>query len=162
MGRNHTFWDSEFENRNFDKSDHGEFQRNLLFVGMPFSDTMDEIFRIMKLEASKINLNAIRVVKIAGSGFVLKKITQNIENAEFLIFDLTNERPNVYYEIGYAHGVGNEGDEILLIAKEGTTIHFDLGPLNIVYYKSAEDLQLKLLPQLRQIINNSRGKENMY
>lgn len=162
MGRNHTFWDSEFENKNFDKSDHGEFQRNLLFVGMPFSETMDEIFSLIKAEASKVNLNAIRVDKLTGSGFVLKKITQNIENAEFLIFDLTNERPNVYYEIGYAHGVGNEGDEILLIAEEGTKVHFDLGPLNIMYYKSAEDLQLKLLPQLRKIIDISRGKENSY
>ncbi len=161
MGRDHTFWDSEFENRRFNKSDHGKFQRNLLFVGMPFSDTMDEVFNIIKSEGTKLNLNTLRVDEISGSGFILKRITQNIENAEFLIFDLTNERPNVYYEIGYAHGVGNEGDEILIIAKEGTIIHFDLEPLKIMYYNSLQDLQSKLLPQLKQMINISRGKENL-
>jgi hypothetical protein len=161
MGRDHTFWDSEFENRRFNKSDHGEFQRNLLFVGMPFNNTMDEVFNIIKSEGTRLNLNAIRVDKLSGSGFILKRITQNIENAEFLIFDLTDERPNVYYEIGYAHGVGNEGDEMLLIAKEGTTIHFDLEPLKIMYYKSPQDLKSKLLPQLKQMIHISREKEKL-
>jgi hypothetical protein len=60
-----------------------------------------------------------------GSGFIIREITESIERAEFLVFDLSYERPNVYYELGYAHGVGNEAPEILLIAREGTSVHFD-------------------------------------
>jgi hypothetical protein len=51
-----------------------------------------------------------------GSGFVLREITDLIERAELIICDLTRERPNVYYELGYAHGVGNEAMDILLVA----------------------------------------------
>jgi hypothetical protein len=58
----------------------------------------------------------------AGSGLVIREITDLIERCEFIICDLTNERLNVYYELGYAHGVGNEAREILLIAKEGKAI----------------------------------------
>ncbi|MDH4462063.1 MAG: hypothetical protein QE277_11605 [Flectobacillus sp.] len=162
MGRNHTFWDSEFENNKYNESDHGEFQRNLLFVAMPFIEAMDDVFQAIEEEAFKFQLNTIRVDKIPGSSLVLKRITKAIENAEFLIFDLTNERPNVYYEPGYAHDIGNEGDEILLIAKEGTTIHFDLEPLKITYYDSIEDLKSNVYYQLMQIIRISRNKESNY
>ena len=75
-----------------------------------------------------------------------------IERAEFIICDLTNERPNVYYELGYAHGVGNEGADILLIAKEGTTLHFDIGPLRVQYYSSTEHLRTIISANLKQMI----------
>ena len=70
-------------------------------------------------------MNAVRVDENVGSGLVVGEITKLIEDAEFIICDLSLERPNVYYELGYAHGVGNEANDILLIAKEGTNLHFD-------------------------------------
>ena len=53
------------------------------------------------------------------------------------MIDLTVERPTVYYELGYAHGVGNRAIEILLIAKTGTHLHFDIAHLAVMYYDSA-------------------------
>src|SRR4051794_3127454 len=106
MGRDHTFWDSEFENNKFDKSDLGDYTRNIVFIAMPFTETMQDVFYTIKEEALKLKLNAFRVDESVGSGFVLKRIMKGIEDAEFLIFDLTDEKPNVYYELGYAHGVG--------------------------------------------------------
>lgn len=48
-----------------------------------------------------------------GAGFIIKEITRLLEDAEFIIFDLSNEHPNVYYKLGYSHGVGNEAHDIL-------------------------------------------------
>jgi hypothetical protein len=132
VGRNHTFMDSEFGRPDYDANDRGEFDEGLVFVVMPFTgQEMDDTYEAIKDECRNIGLSARRVDEVAGSGFVIRQVTDLIERAEFLICDLTRERPNVYYELGYAHGVGNEGIDILLVAQEGTTLHFDIAPLRV-------------------------------
>jgi len=59
---------------------------------------------------------------------------------EFVISDLTLSKPNVYHELGYAHGIGHDGSSILLIAKEGTELHFDISHLHVQFYESLEHL----------------------
>jgi len=97
-----------------------------------------------------------RVDENTGSGFIVREITELIEKAEFIIFDLTNERPNVYYEPGYAHGVGNEALDILLIAREGTIIHFDIALLRIQFYRSTEHLRTIVFNNLKRMIQDTR------
>ena len=104
----------------------------------------------------KLGLNTIRVDENTGSGFIIKEITELIEKAEFIIFDLTFERPNVYYELGYAHGVGNESSDILLIANKNTTIHFDIKPLRVQFYDTIEDLRSKVFTNLKKMIRLTR------
>ena len=144
MGRGHTFMDREFGRHGYDPNDQGEFERNLVFVGMPFRDDMDEMFATVQAACHELGLRAVRVDdNVAGSGFISRDITELIERAEFLIFDLTHERPNVYYELGYAHGVGNEAAEILMIAREGTSVHFDSSPLRVRFYRDLDHLRTK-------------------
>lgn len=156
MGRDHTFYDSEYENEHYDENDHGEFTPNTVFLAMSFTAEMTEYFYNIREEAAKLGLKVIRVDESVGSGLILKKITNGIEDCEFLIFDLTKERPNVYYELGYSHGVGNESEDILLIAKKGTKIHFDIAPLKIVFYESSEDLRSKVYLNLKKMIEITR------
>jgi hypothetical protein len=136
MGRQHTFWDSIFENKYFDNDDKGSFIPNTVYVGIAFRHEMDFVYDNIKNEARKLGLKAKRVDRDeVGSGLINKYIAKGIEDAEFLIFNLTYERPSVYYELGYAHGIGNEASEILLTAKSGTEIHTDIKSLRIQYYE---------------------------
>jgi hypothetical protein len=65
----------------------------------------NEVFSAIKDVCKSLRLNASRVDENFTSGFIILEIVNLIEQAEFLIFDLTEERPHVYYELGYAHGV---------------------------------------------------------
>jgi hypothetical protein len=134
------------------------FEHNTVFIIMSFlGEGMREVYSVIKDECSRLGLRAIRVDELFGSGFIIKDILQGIERAEFIICDLTHERPNVYYELGYAHGVGNHGLNILLIAKDSTQLHFDIAPLRVQKYQSPRHLQSILASNL-QIMISSRQK----
>lgn len=64
--------------------------------------------------------------------------------------DLTHERPNVYYELVYAHGIGNASADVLLVAKAGSVLHFDIGLLRVRFYSNVQEL--------KQIVRTCLGK----
>lgn len=157
MGRDHTFMDREFGRPDYNPEDQGEFEKGLVFVIMPFrGQDLADAYAAIKDECKKLELRAKRVDENTGSGLIIREITDLIESAEFIVCDLTNERPNVYYELGYAHGVGNEAMDILLIAKEGTVLHFDIAPLRVQYYSSSEHLRTIVSSSLKAMIKATR------
>jgi hypothetical protein len=121
---------------------------------MRFSgDESGDVYSAIKDECNKPGLNAKQVDENTGSGIIINEITQLIEDAEFIICDLTSERPNVYYELGYAHGVGNEPMDILLIAKEGT----DIAPSRVEFYGSTQHLRSIVSDKLKVMIRETRN-----
>ena len=157
MGRDHTFMDREFGRPGYDPEDQGEFEEGLVFVIMPFcGQDMTDAYAVIKDGCKNLKLRAKRVDEGSGSGLIIREITDLIVRAEFIVCDLTNERPNVYYELGYAHGVGNEAMDILLIAKEGTILHFDIAPLRVQYYSSIEHLRTLISSNLKAMIKATR------
>ena len=157
MGRQSTYADQAFGRPDYDPHDDGDFIKGLVFVIMPFSGNhVVETYKAIQDECTKLGLRAVRADEAIGSGIVLGDITQLIEQSEFIICDLTFDRPNVYYELGYAHGVGNQAHEILLIAKSGTALHFDIAPIRVRFYKSVDDLRNIVSTQLSAMIQRTR------
>lgn len=145
--------------RSSDNDDEREFEEGLVFVGLSFEGAgMAEVYSAIQDECAKLDLTATRVDENVGSGLVIKDIASLIEDAEFVVFDLTYERPNVYYELGYAHGVGNEPLDILLVAKKGTRIHFDIAPYRIQFYESTEHLRRLVARNLAGMIELTRDE----
>jgi hypothetical protein len=158
MGRdNETWYDSAYRD-DYDEHDSGTFVRNLVFVGMAFDlpSEISDTYQAIKRACSNLGLNAMRVDDESDSGPIPVKILRGIEEAEFLVFDLSVERPNVYYELGYAHGAGNRANDIAIVAKTGTKVHFDVAQLAILFYESAIDLEQKLSKRLAKMIEATR------
>lgn len=157
MGRQETYRESAYA-ESVDPNDRGTYTENLVFVAMAFdiSSDLSDTYQAICRACSAEGLKARRVDDEQDSGPIPIKILRGIEDAEFLVFDLTVERPNVYYELGYAHGVGNRSVEIALIAKAGTKVHFDIAHLGILFYESAIDLERKLIPRLQKMKRDSR------
>ena len=68
---------------------------------------------------------------------------------------MTHDRPNVYYELGYAHGTGNSPSNILLVANDGTKPQFDIAALRIRFYKSTESLRQTVKKWLTHLIEET-------
>lgn len=134
------------------------FKQRQVFVLMPMEgEDAEEIYRALKVACTTVDLIATRVDERVGARIIMQDIDRMMGEAEFLIFDLSKERPNVYYELGYAHGIGNHAENILLIAREGTRIHFDVAPLRVQFYRSTDHLQSLVASQLSAMKKVTRG-----
>lgn len=113
-------------------------------------------FDIICQSCKNLNLDCDRVENSLGSINITKKIHKSIEKAEFIIFDLTYNKPNVYYEIGYAMGVGNGKNDLLIIAESGTEVHFNVANLKVHFYDSLEKLETIIDENLMYLIKSRK------
>lgn len=109
------------------------------------ADAVRSVFRAF-------DVRAVRADDIEHEGLITEKVINEIRTAEFLFADLSGMRPNVYYEIGYAHALGKR---VILFRKAGTGIHFDLAGYNCPEYESLRDLKDKLTKRLVSITNRN-------
>lgn len=129
------------------------YRPNTAFIMMPIGNTgsqNEDVYEAYKECFSRFDVKAVRADEIEHEDIITKRIIDEIQTSEFLIGDLTNERPSVYYEIGYAHSLGRR---VLLYRKEGTSIHFDLAAYNCPEYKNITKLKSMLMKRLEEATN---------
>lgn len=84
----------------------------------------------------------------ANADQIIDAIHDHIESCGFVIADLTNTRPNVYYEIGYARGLNKK---LILTSQEGTDVNFNLQGYNRIEWSGSENLKDQLRPVVEEI-----------
>lgn len=119
---------------------------SLVFVLSSFTPEMEPIFLAVAGAAQAAGLHAERVKDIRGDYRVTEKIMAMIQQARFVVADLTYERPNVYFELGYARGLGKT---VITILRTGTTAHFDVQDWTYLEYFDSRPLETDLLEQLK-------------
>lgn len=85
--RDHTFPDNQFNRKNYNRNDRGDFTRNKVFIAMPFKEKMTDVFYTIKSEATRLGLQAFRVDEAVNSGLIIKDITEGIEELQISLFN---------------------------------------------------------------------------
>ena len=106
----------------------------------------------IKEECAAFGLTARRIDELEHSDTVTSRILSEIKSSEFIIADLTGERPNVYYEVGYAHALGKHP---ILFRGRDTRLHFDLVVHKVPEYENVTDLRAQLRARLGEILGRS-------
>lgn len=77
------------------------------------------------------------------NGRITERIFKNIEAARFVVADLTEARPNCYYELGVAHSLRKEVIHLAYSGDPGA-IHFDVKDFNFIVYSRIDELAASL------------------
>ena len=137
-------------------SDTSSYRPNTAFIMMAIDKRKPELEDVkngIKEVFKQFGIRAITADEIEHDGAITDRILQEIETSEFLIADLTHERPNVYYEIGHAHA---RNKRVILFRRKGTTLHFDVVHRNCPEYENTTELKTRLERRL-EAITNKRG-----
>ena len=116
-------------------------QPELVFVITSFRDDMTTIVEAVRAAAHRAGLLARRADDHLGDVRLHDAILSGIEEATLVVADLTHERPNVYFELGYARG---RGKPVVTIARSGTELHFNVRDYRCLWYNSAAALEQAL------------------
>lgn len=127
-------------------------QKGFVFIAMPMDSAKPEsedVLEAIKTAASELGLIAERIDEPQSNERITDRIIESINKAEFVVCDLTLSKQNVYYEAGYAHGVGKIP---IYIAKYGTNLEFDLKDYPVIFFHNLKELKEKLLKRLKGLM----------
>lgn len=108
------------------------------FCAMWFSDEVRPLFdEVIEPAIREAGYEPLRIDSKEHNNKIDDEIVASIRSARFVVADYTGERGGVYYEAGFAHGLGLP---VIFMAREKTAIHFDTRQYNTIFWKS-DDLR---------------------
>lgn len=131
--------------------------KSQVFTIMQFNDkTLDSAYEgVVKPTVKKFKYEPLRIDEIQDSGRINDQILEEIAQSEIVLADLTGERPNCYYEAGFAHAIGKE---IIFTVRQGSVIHFDLAAHRFIEWETEADLRRQLQKRFKAIVQRKQKK----
>lgn len=136
----------------FDENQRINVNSKNAFIAMSFDEDLDDVFCKAILGAcEECGFKAIRVDKSEHNEKICDKIIAEIKQSRFLIAEFTQQKHGVYFEAGFAYGLGLP--VIWCCHKNDVEkLHFDTRQYNHVIWENVEDFKNKLVNRIKATI----------
>ena len=132
------------------------------FIAMWFSPEMNEYRDAIKGAIIKAGYRPMVIDEKPHNNQIVPELLYEIRQSEFLVADLIGNRKGVYYEAGYALGLGKQ--VIMTVSEldekkgDDNKPHFDVAQVSQVRYKTVEELEEKLYERIISTIGEGEHK----
>jgi len=143
-----TYWDS-LKYVNIDSQ--------MAFIAMWFDPCMDATLSVFEESVLNAGYKPLRVDKTEHLNNINDEILSLIRQSKFVLADFTGQRDGVYFESGYAQGLGIK---VLWLCHEDDkdNLHFDTNHNNYIFWNECEPKELIERIQFRIERNFGKGK----
>jgi hypothetical protein len=133
---------------------HQSEMKPRLFVAMPFSDEMEDVYHYgIQRAAHEAGFLCERADLSSFTGDILAWVKDRISTATLIVAELSGANPNVYLEIGYAWGVGRS---TILLVRDSNELKFDVKGQRCLVYRKIRDLEEKLTRELKELSGDTK------
>lgn len=124
------------------------------FVAMWFSEEMNDAYLKIINACSNNGFSSFRIDNKEHNNEISGEILYEIRNSQFIISEVTGQRHGVYFEAGYAMGLGLP--VIWCCRKdELSNVHFDTRQYNHVVWDDLDELEFKLTNRIKGTIQKT-------
>lgn len=135
-----------------------DFQKGYAFIAMSMDSddpSLIDVLESIKEAATRCGIHAERVDEPPSNERITDRILESIRRAEYVIVDLSDSRPNVFYEAGYAQALGKTP---IYVARGATRLEFDLKDYPVIFFNNMKELKDGLERRLRGLAE-TRSKQ---
>lgn len=128
------------------------------FVAIWFDHSMQEAWdSAFKLAIADVGFQAVRIDEEHFNGDVVDRIRAEVRSAAFVVADVTGQRNGVYFEGGFADGLGIP--VVWTCRKDDfKDVHFDTNHTNHILWDDPTDLRSRLTDRLLATIPRARRR----
>jgi len=121
-----------------------------VFIIMSFKREFLDVLASCKEVCQEFKFVAKRTDESPSLERIVPRIETGIRNSAFVIADVSDPSTNVFYELGYAKALGKR---VIVTAKKGTQLPFDIGDIPTIFWEIQEDLKVGLRKCLPGLVN---------
>jgi hypothetical protein len=108
------------------------------FTIMSFKREYRDVYSSYKEVCKEFDFEAERTDESISQERIVPRIERGIRGSAFVIADVSEGSPNVFYEVGFARGLGKN---VIMTAKKGTELPFDVADIPTILWEIQEDLK---------------------
>jgi hypothetical protein len=121
-----------------------------VFVAMSFSDEakLQDAYESFQMVCGEFHYKCKLMNEINVMERIVPEIFINIKKSAFVIVDLSEAKPNVYYELGFAQGLLKP---VIVTACKGTALPFDVADIPTIFWEGQKQLKDRLREKIAVI-----------
>jgi hypothetical protein len=135
---------------------HGNPDSRIGFIAMWFDDSLKNAWLAIEDGISNAGYKPFRVDQKEHNNDITDEIVAGIRGSKFLVADLTGHRNGVYFEGGFAKGLGLEVVWLCRKSDEKDR-HFDIRQLSTIFWEEDKLLELSKALENRIVATIGRG-----